>query len=89
MLQNREENLKARKKKKHEREVRLTNNDLKNGKLSAANGRMRKEEGGGGGGGVECLNKVNWENTKVVSKECGFRLRNVKEGIESLIEMHC
>ena len=38
----------GKKKKKHEREVSLTYEDLKNGKLSAANGRMGNEDGVGG-----------------------------------------
>ena len=38
---------------------------------------------------MECVNEVDWENTKVVAKECGLRQRKVKEGIESLRERQC
>ncbi len=31
---------------------------------------------------------VDWKNTSVVTKECSLRQRKVKEGIESLREIH-
>ena len=50
---------------------------------------MRKEDGGLARHSVECLSEVDWQNTKIVSKECTLRQRKVKEEIDSLREMHC
>ena len=80
--------LKTRK-KEHESKVRLTNEDLKNGKIAAANETIKKEDGGLARHSLECVSEVDWENTKVVVKKCGLRPRKVKEGIESLRERHC
>ena len=60
--------------------MRLTNKDRKNGMLARANERMGKEDGRLAGHSVECSREVDWENTKVVSKECGLRQGKVKEG---------
>ena len=79
--------LKTRK-KEHENKVRLTNEDIKNGKLTAANERMKKEDGGLARHSVDCLSGVDWEKTRVVTNESGLRQRKVKEGIESLREIH-
>ena len=79
--------LKTRK-KEHESKVRLTNEDIKNGNLKMANERMGKEDGGLARHNVNCLSGVDWENTSVVAKESGLRQRKVKEGIESLREIH-
>ena len=80
--------LKTRK-KEQESNVRLTNEDLKNGKIAAANERMGKEEGKLARHSVECVSEVDWENTNFVAKECGLRQRKVREGIEFLRESHC
>ena len=79
--------LKTRK-KEHEGKVRLTNEDIKYGKLAAANERMGKENGGLARHSVDCLSRVDWENTRDVAHESGLRQRKVKEGIESLKEIH-
>ena len=60
--------------------MRLRNKDRKNGMLARVNERMRKEDGRLARHSVECSSEVDWENTKVVSKECGLRQRKVKEG---------
>ena len=73
-------------KKEHEIKLRLTSEDLKNGKLATAHDRMRKEDGGLARHSVECLSEVDWQNTTNVSKECSLRQRKVKEEIESLIK---
>ena len=79
--------LKTRK-KEHESKVRLTNEDIKKGKLAAANERMGKEDGGLARHSVDCLSGVDWESTRVVANESDLRQRKVKEGIESLREIH-
>ena len=69
----------------HESKVRLTNEDLKNESLAEVNKEIGKENWGlairmfGG----------NWENTKVVANECGFRQGKVKDVIDSLRKIHC
>ena len=79
--------LKTRK-KEHESKVRLTNEDLRNGRLAEVNERIGKEDGGLARHSVECLSGIDWEKTRVVMNEYGLRQRKVKEGIESLREMH-
>ena len=37
---------------------------------------------------VNCLSEVDCKNTSIVTKECSLRQRKVKEGIESLREIH-
>ena len=66
--------LKTRK-KEHESKVRLTNEDIKNGKLAAANERMGKEDGGLARHSVDCLSGVDWENTRVVANVGGFKTK--------------
>ena len=68
--------------------MRLTNEDIKNEKLVAAN-ELGKQDGGLARHSVVCLSEIDWENTRVVANESGLRQRKVKEGIESLREMHC
>ncbi len=74
--------------KEHESKVRLTKEDIENGRIAAANERMGKEDGGLARHSVNCLSEVDWKNTSIVSKECSLRQRKVKEGIESLREIH-
>ena len=75
-------------KKEHESKVRLTNEDLRNGKLAEVNERIGKEDGGSARHSVECLRGIDWEKTRVVMNECGLRQRKAKKGIESLREIH-
>ena len=79
--------LKTRK-KEHESKVRLTNEGLRNRRLAKMNERIGKEDGGLARQSVECLSGIDWEKTRVVMNEYGLRQRKVKEGIESLWEMH-
>ena len=74
--------------KEHESKVRLTKEDIENGRIAAANERMGKEDGGLARHSVNCLSEVDWKNTSIVSKECSLRQRKMKEGIESLREIH-
>ncbi len=74
--------------KEHESKVRLTKEDIENGRVAAANERMGKEDGGLARHSVNCLSEVDWKNTSIVTKECSLRQRKVKEGIESLREIH-
>ena len=71
-------------KKEHESKVRLTNEDIKNGKLTAAKERMGKEDGGLARHSVECTRGIDWENARILGIENRLRQRNVREGIESL-----
>lgn len=74
--------------KEHESKVRLTNEDIENGDLAMAKERMGKEDGGLARHSVDCLSGIDWESMSVAAKECGLRQRRVKEGIESLREIH-
>ena len=75
-------------KKEHESKVRLTNEDIKNGKLTAAKERMGKEDGGLARHSVECTRGIDWENARIVGVENRLRQRKVREGIESLRTIH-
>ena len=75
-------------KKQHESKVRLTNEDIQNGKLTAAKGRMGKEDGGLAKHSTDCDKGIDWENTRVLGILNKFRQRKVREGIESLRNIH-
>ena len=75
-------------KKEHESKVRLTNEDIKNGKLTAAKERMEKEGGGLARHSVECTRGIDQENERILGVENGLRQRKVREGIESLVTIH-
>ena len=66
----------------------LTNEDIKNGKLTAAKERMGKEGGGLDRHSVECTRGIDWENARIVGVENRLRQRQVREGIESLRTIH-
>ena len=70
-------------KKEHESTVRLANEDIKNGKLTAAK-EMGKEDGGLAKHSTDCNKEIHWENTRVLGIENRLRQRKVREGIESL-----
>ena len=73
-------------KKEHESKVRLTKQDIKNGKLESAEQRMGKEDGGLARHSVKCKGEIEWEKAEVVAMEKGLRQRKAREGIESLRE---
>ena len=50
----------------HESKVRLTKEDMENGRVAAANERMGKEDGGLARHSVNCLSEVDW-NTSIVT----------------------
>ena len=51
--------------KEHESKVRLTHEDMKNGRLRAAKERMGKEDGGLARHSVDCKEGIDWKNTRV------------------------
>ncbi len=61
--------------KEHESKVRLTKEDIENGRVAAANERMGKEDGRLARHSVNCLSEVDWEKYKysIVTKECSLR----------------
>ncbi len=75
--------LKVRK-KEHQSKVQWTNEDVRNGRLMAAEERMGKENGGLVRHSVDCKKGIDWENAGV---ENTFRQRKVREGTESLRAM--
>ena len=70
--------------KEHESKVRLTGEDIRNGRLDAA--RDRKEDGGLARHSVDCGSGVDWGEARVVACEYGLWQRKAREGIESLRE---
>jgi hypothetical protein len=69
-------------KKEHESKVRLTNEDINNGRLTTAKERMGKEDGGLARHSVDCKKEIDWENTRILGVENRLRQRKVREGIE-------
>ena len=72
--------------KEHENKVRLTGEDIRNGRLDAARERMGKEDGGLARHSVDCGSGIDWGEARVVACEYGLRQRKAREGIESLRE---
>ena len=75
-------------KKEHMSKVRLTGEDIKNGKLESAEERMGKEDGGLARHSVDCESGIDWEKARVITTENGLKQRKVREGIESLREQY-
>ena len=75
-------------KKEHESKVRLTNEDIKNGKLMAAKERMGKEDGGLAKHSTDWNKGIDWENTWVLGIENRLSQGKVREGTESLRNIH-
>ena len=72
--------------KEHENKVRLTGEDIWNGRLDAAIERMGKEDGGLARHSVDCGSGIGWGEARVVACEYGLRQRKARKGIESLRE---
>ena len=72
----------------HKASVRLTEKDMSEGRIESAETRMNKDDGGLAKHNNRCGQGIDWENTKVVTQEKGRRQRRVREGIESLREIH-
>jgi hypothetical protein len=70
-------------KKEHESKVRLTNEDMRNGRMAVAEERMGKEDRGLARLSIECTEEIDWENTRILRNEYRLRQRKVIEGIES------
>ena len=75
-------------KKEHESKVRLTNEDIRNGKLTAAKERMGKEDGGLARQSVECTKGIDWKNACILGVENWLKQRKLREGIESVRTIH-
>ena len=56
-------------KKERENKVRLTNEDIKNGKLTAAKEGMGIEDAGLARHSVECTRGIDWENARILGVE--------------------
>jgi hypothetical protein len=67
-------------KKEHQSKVRMTNEDIENGKLAAANERMGKEDGGLARHSVDCLSGVDLENISFVAKEKSEGRHSLSQG---------
>ena len=75
-------------KKEHKSKVRLTNEDIKNGRLMTAKERMGKEDGGLARHSVDCAKGIDCENTRILGNENRLRQRKVREWTESLRAIH-
>ena len=66
----------ATRKKEHKDKVRLTKDDIENGNMERATSRMNDRDGG--------LYEVDWEHSKIITKEQNWTQRKMLEGIETL-----
>ena len=58
--------------KEHESKVRLTGEDIRNGRLDAAKEQMKKEDGGLAKHSVDCGSWIDWGEARVVACEYGY-----------------
>ena len=72
--------------KEQESKVRLTGEDIRNGRLDAAREWMGKEDGGLARHSVDCGSGIDWGEARVVACEYGLQQRKAREGVESLRE---
>ena len=71
-------------KKEHKDKVRLTMNDIAEGKLESAQARMNTNDGGLARHATTCTEEIKWENAKITGREQRWTQRKYLEGIESL-----
>ena len=70
--------------KEHQDKVRLTLNDIENGRIEKATTRMNDRDGGLAKHAVSCDQDIDWENARIVGKEGSWTQRKLLEGIETL-----
>ena len=70
--------------KEHQDKVRLTLNDIRNGKNDRANSRMNDRDGGLAKHAASCQQGIDWEQARIVGKEESWSQRKLLEGIETL-----
>ena len=63
--------------------IRLTEKDIKNGRLKYAEERMGKENGGLARHSVDCESEIDWEKARD-----GLRQRKVREGVEPVRQQY-
>ncbi len=71
-------------KKEHQTKVTWTNEDVSNGRLTAAEERMEKEDGGLARHSVDCEKGTDWENARVLGVENRLRQRKSKKELNHL-----
>ena len=64
----------------------ITVEDIRNGDMESAEGRMNSGDGGLAKHGVECPNGINWEAAKITGRENGTMQRKMLEGVEPVKE---
>ena len=67
----------------HKMGVRMTHQDMEEGRPEAAEKRMNKEDGGLPRHGIECTSDVDWENVSILAIERDTEERKMREAIES------
>jgi hypothetical protein len=75
-------------KNEHQDRVRLTHQDIREGKLESAEKRMNDGCGGLARHSTECVSEIDWERAKIITTECNWTQRKVREGIETLRKVH-
>ena len=75
-------------KNEHQDRVRLTHQDIREGNLERAEKRMNEGCGGLARHSTECASEINWEQAKIITTECNWTQRKIREGIETLRKVH-
>ena len=64
--------------------MRLTMQDIEEGKVEAAEARMNTTHGGLARHAATCTEEIDWENVRIIGTEKGWHQRKYLEGIESV-----
>ena len=74
--------------KEHHDKVRLTLEDVRNGRTQSAEDRMNAGDGGLARHSVECPEGIDWDAAKITGRESGSMQRKMLEGVESVKEKY-
>ena len=77
--------------KEHRDKVRLTLEDIQNGRMESAEDRMNAGDGGLARHSVECEEcpgAIDWDAAKITGRESGAMQRKMLEGVESVKEKY-
>ena len=71
-------------KNEHRNKVRMTNEDIRNGRFNAAEERIGKDDGGLARHSVSCESGIDWDEARIVAGAYGSQQKKAREGTESL-----
>ena len=75
-------------KKTHQNTFHLAHQDIREGNLESAEKRMNDGCGGLARHSTECASEIDWQRARIITTECNWTQRKVREGIETLRKVH-